>query len=129
MLEKRDSNILTKYPFIFKYLMMVGAVVIITMVLPKQPKFKYEFEKGNIWLHEDLVSPYNYPLKKSIDEVNADRQSIKKSVLPIYHINEKVKEAQLAQFQADFEAKWSNAKIDNPLIKAQTFNQDRKSVV
>ncbi len=126
MLEKRDSNILTKYPFIFKCLMMVGAVVIITMVLPKQPKFKYEFEKGNIWLHEDLVSPYNYPLKKSIDEVNADRQSIKKSVLPIYHINEKVKEAQLAQFQADFEAKWSNAKIDNPLIKAQTFNQGFK---
>jgi cyclic-di-AMP phosphodiesterase PgpH len=114
-------SLLHKYAAILKYVMMVTTIIIITIVLPKQPKFKYEFEKGNIWLHDDLVSPYNYPLIKAPEEVMTDKESIKKSILPIYRFNHKIKATQLSQYQADFEAKWRQSNLQNPLLKENTF--------
>lgn len=114
-------SLLQKHASILKYVMMVTTIAIITFVLPKQPKFKYEFEKGNIWLHDDLVSPYNYPLIKSPEEVKADKESIKKSILPIYRFNNKIKDTQLSQYQADFEAKWRQANLQNIPLKENTF--------
>ena len=100
---------------------MVTTITVITLVLPKQPKFKYEFEKGNVWMHEDLVSPYNYPLKKTLEEVTTDKESIKKTILPIYRYNPKIKETQLSQYQADFEAKWRSANLKAGILKEETF--------
>ena len=101
--------------------MMISTIAAITLVLPKQPKFKYEFEKGNVWMHEDLVSPYNYPLKKTPEEVSIDKESIKKSILPIYRFNLKIKETQLNQYQSDFEAKWRSANLKAGIFKEETF--------
>ena len=114
-------SLLSKYASVLKYVMMVTTVTVITLVLPKQPKFKYEFEKGNVWMHEDLVSPYNYPLKKTLEEVTKDKESIKKTILPIYRYNQKIKETQLSQYQADFEAKWRSANLKAGIFKEETF--------
>ncbi len=114
-------GLLNRHASILKYVMMVSTIIVITLALPKHPKFKYEFEKGRVWLHDDLVSPYNYPLKKTPKEVNADKESIKKTILPIYKFNSKIKETQLNQYQTDFEAKWRRANLQNPLLKDKTF--------
>ena len=114
-------SLLRKYSSILKYVMMISTIAAITLVLPKQPKFKYEFEKGNVWMHEDLVSPYNYPLKKTPEEVSIDKESIKKSILPIYRFNLKIKETQLNQYQSDFEAKWRSANLKAGIFKEETF--------
>jgi hypothetical protein len=55
---------------------MALSIVVITVILPKQTRFKYEFEKGNVWLHEDLVSPYNFPIRKNLAEIKKDKESI-----------------------------------------------------
>jgi putative nucleotidyltransferase with HDIG domain len=119
-------SLLNKYASVLKYIMMITSIVVITIVLPKHLKFKYEFEKGKIWMHDDLVSPYNYPLKKTQEEVRSDKKSIKKSILPIYRFNEKIKETQLNEYQADFEAKWISANIQNDALKESTFREGYK---
>ncbi|MEO5911709.1 MAG: HDIG domain-containing metalloprotein [Pelobium sp.] len=100
---------------------MTLSVLIITFILPKQARFKYEFEKGNVWLHEDLVSPYNFPIKKTADEIKKDKESILKSVLPIYELDEDVFQNQTDQFRADFEAKWRNSGLKDDEHKENNF--------
>ncbi|WP_083811758.1 HD family phosphohydrolase [Pseudopedobacter saltans] len=100
---------------------MVFSIVIITIVLPKQPRFKYEFEKGMVWLHDDLVAPYNFSIRKTAAEIKQDRESIAKSILPVYRIDDKIFESQVSQYQADFEAKWLGAKLPEGDIKEKTF--------
>lgn len=100
---------------------MIFSVVIITFVLPKQPRFKYEFEKGMVWLHDDLVAPYNFSIRKKAAEIKQDRESIGKSILPVYRMDEKVFEAQVTQYQADFEAKWLGSKLPEGDDKEKTF--------
>lgn len=120
----RNSHkiIYRKYTSVIKYVLMALCVIIITAVLPKHAKFKYEFEKGNVWLHDDLVSPFNFPIRKTTDEIKKDKESILKSILPVYELGEKVFEDQSLQYQADFEAKWRNAGLKDDALKAKNFD-------
>ncbi|RKD17506.1 transmembrane HD family protein [Pelobium manganitolerans] len=115
-----------KYGSVVKYVLMALAVMIITAVLPKHAKFKYEFEKGNVWLHDDLVSPFNFPIRKTVDEIRKDKESILKSVLPVYEVDEKVLQNQILQYQSDFEAKWKNAGLPDDASKSKNFDAGYK---
>jgi putative nucleotidyltransferase with HDIG domain len=106
--------------------MMAVSVLVITAVLPKQARFKYEFEKGNVWMHEDLVSPYNYPIKKTAEEIKGDKSSILQFVLPVYEFNPDVFQAQADQYQADFEAKWRNSGLKDNTQKEKNFEAGYK---
>lgn len=119
----RNSHkiIYRKYTSLVKYVLMALSVLIITAILPKQARFKFEFEKGNVWMHEDLVSPYNFPIKKTVEEIKKDKESILKSVLPIYEIDEDVFQNQIDQYRADFEAKWRNSGLKDDEHKETNF--------
>ncbi|MDA9555691.1 HDIG domain-containing protein [Pelobium sp.] len=101
---------------------MALSILIITAVLPKQPRFKYEFEKGHVWLHDDLISPYNFPIRKDIAEIKRDKESILKFVLPVYEVDDQVFDNQVSQYQADFEVKWKNSGLNDDKEKVRNFN-------
>ena len=85
--------------------MMALSVLIITLVLPKQARFRFEYEKGKIWMQKDLVSPYSFAIKKTNAEIEADRNDILKSVLPVYQHSEEVALRALENFNTEFETK------------------------
>ena len=91
---------------------MALSVLIITLVLPKQARFRFEFEKGKIWMQKDLVSPYSFAIKKTSAEIEADKNDILKSVLPVYQNREDVVLRSLENFNTEFETKWSASGID-----------------
>ncbi|MGO1597788.1 MAG: hypothetical protein ACTHW8_14365, partial [Sphingobacterium sp.] len=45
---------------LWKYTMVVITIILICIFLPKQPRFRYEYQKGKPWNHESLTSPYNF---------------------------------------------------------------------
>src|SRR5690606_38571049 len=75
--------------------------------------FQYEFEKGKVWNHENLVSPYNFAILKTPEELNRDREQILKTVQPIYHVNTSVSKEQIDQFNTDMAEKWQIAEMDS----------------
>jgi cyclic-di-AMP phosphodiesterase PgpH len=108
---RKNSHLILyrKYASGLKYVMMVLSVLIVTLFLPKQPRFKYEYEKGKLWMHDDLVSPFNFAIEKTPDELKKDRQEVLSSVLPIYTFNSEVQEEELQTFLMDFDLKWNTA--------------------
>ncbi|KHJ39519.1 phosphodiesterase [Pedobacter glucosidilyticus] len=119
----RDSHkiIYRKYAYALKYVLMVLSILFITAILPKQARFKYEFEKGVVWMHDDLISPYNFAIRKTTQEIKSDKDNILKSILPVYRLDDKVLEIQLNEYQADFEAKWRSAGLPDDDYKERTF--------
>ena len=102
--------------------MMGLSVLIVTLVLPKQARFRFEYEKGKIWMQKDLVSPYSFAIKKTNAEIEADRQDILKSVLPVYRNSEDVVLRSLENFNTEFETKWPTSGInDKEKSKYQTY--------
>jgi len=92
--------------------MMVLSVVIICIFLPKQPRFRFEYEKGKIWMHEDLIAPYNFAILKTPAEIKADRDQILRSVYPVYDNHVNMKEEEINRFENDLESKWEGSGLD-----------------
>ena len=93
--------------------MIVLAIFLICIFLPKQPRFRYEFEKGKAWNHENLVSPYNFAILKTQEEINKDREQILKTVQPIYNRSPHISKEQIDQFNADIAEKWQISNMDS----------------
>lgn len=85
---------------------MVLSVFIITAFLPKQPRFRYEFEKGEIWKNKDLVSPFSFAILKTATQIDLDRKEALNNILPIYTLNSAlIKEVEEA-YANEFDVKW-----------------------
>jgi putative nucleotidyltransferase with HDIG domain len=110
--KKRQASFLNKNSLLFKYGMMLLSVVLITIFLPKHPRFRFEFEKGKVWMHEDLISPYNFAILKTSDEITQDRADILRSISPIYDKKNDVLPNQLSRFNSEFETKWETANLE-----------------
>jgi len=112
-IKKNSHKILyRKYSSSLKYIMMVFAVFIITLFLPKQPRFRYEFEKGKEWMNKDLVSPFPFAILKTSLQISADKRDALKNVLPVYNYDKDVTSGALEGFLNEFDIKWKSAQLD-----------------
>ncbi|WP_177181043.1 HD family phosphohydrolase [Parapedobacter koreensis] len=109
--------------------MILSSIILITIFLPKQPRFRYEFEKGKVWMHEDLISPYNFAVLKTQAELEKEREGVLKSVYPIYDHNTQVGEQQLTQYEADLPEKWQAAGLDTLNEQLSTYEQVGKQLL
>jgi len=120
-IRKNSHKVLyRKYSSNIKYIMMVLSVLIITAFLPKQPRFRYEFEKGTIWKNKDLVSPFSFAILKTNPQVITDKKDAMDNVLPIYKLNKDLFNVVEDAFSNEFDVKWrSNAfpETESPVYK------------
>jgi hypothetical protein len=86
--------------------MMGVCVIIITLALPKHARFKYEYEKGKVWMEKDLYSPYVFAIKKTKEQIAKDQEDISKSLLPVYQHDTDVMPKVIENFATNFEVKW-----------------------
>jgi cyclic-di-AMP phosphodiesterase PgpH len=90
-------------------------VVLIVLLFPKEGKFRYEFYKGKPWVHEALIAPFDFPIYKSDDELNAEKDSLLKDFKPYFNYNTKIEKEQLQKYNRAFEKLW-NRSVLNPIL-------------
>ena len=110
--RKSPKVLYRKYSSNFKYLMMLICVFAITMYLPKQPRFRYEFEKGKVWLNKDLVSPFSFAVLKTNSQLTNDKAEALKNILPIYLYKNEVFDLQKDAFLDEIDVKWKSNALD-----------------
>jgi len=111
---KRNSHkiLYRKYSSNLKYVMMVITVFIITLFLPKQPRFRYEFERNKVWMNKDLISPFSFAILKTNPQVVTDKKNALKEVLPVYQFDQEVTANALEEFSNEFDIKWKATQLD-----------------
>lgn len=109
----RQKALLRKYALNVKFFMMLVSITVIVYALPKQAKFGYEYEKGRIWNQKDLISPYNFAILKTNQEIEADQKTALAAVTPIYQRNDDVSVQLIEGFKNDLEIKWHTAGIND----------------
>ncbi|SUJ27299.1 Predicted HD superfamily hydrolase [Sphingobacterium spiritivorum] len=102
-----------KNAILIKYGMVLLTIVLICIFLPKQPRFRYEFEKGKVWNHDNLISPYNFAVLKTQEELNLDRKNILHTIQPIYNLSVSTAKEQIDQFNTDLAEKWQTSQMDS----------------
>jgi len=105
----RQKAILRKYSRNVKFLMTLASVCAIVLTLPKQAKFSYDIEKGRIWNQKELISPYNFAILKTQQEIDNDEKAALASITPIYQLDDDLGNRQREGFKNDFVIKWHTA--------------------
>ncbi|WP_375142000.1 HD family phosphohydrolase [Pedobacter sp.] len=106
-IKKNSHKILyRKYSSNLKYVMMAVCVLVTTFYLPKQPRFRYEFEKGKTWLNKDLISPFSFAILKTPQQIEEDKKSVINNILPLYQYKDEVFKDQSEAYLNEFDVKW-----------------------
>lgn len=92
-----------KYWSIFvKVILLLGVGALIILLFPNNVKFKYQFERGQPWRYEELIAPFDFPIKKSEEELVAEREELLKNFSPYYELDYGIGKAAVQQFGAEF---------------------------
>ena len=75
------DNIRNKHELIFKVLLFLVAIFLVILLLPKEAKFKYEFQKNKPWVHQDLLAPFDFAINKTDQELAEEQLKIKNNHL------------------------------------------------
>ena len=101
------NRIRHSYYVVAKVIAFLVAIVLVCWQMPRTGKFKYEYQLSKPWQHETLYAPFDFPIYKDDETLNAETEAIAANVKPIFVFNdEEMTAARNALFNA-FEAKWS----------------------
>lgn len=69
---------------IFRVTAFIVAAVLLYLILPSEPRFKYEYQKGAPWKHENLVAPFDFAILKTDLEIEAEKREATKEFAPFF---------------------------------------------
>ena len=62
--------------FIYKVILFLITVFCLIYLFPRSGGFKYNYQTGKPWPYETLLAPFNFPIAKSEEELNAEREAV-----------------------------------------------------
>ena len=90
--------IIKKLPGGYKvYLPLVLTLIFFVFMLPRSPRFSYEYKKGEHWMYETLVAEFDFPILKTDAQLKAEKDSAKLARIPYFDKKSNVLDSVLAR--------------------------------
>ena len=121
MPSKLIGRIRNQHELIFKVLLFVIAITAVVFLLPKEAKFKYEFQKNKPWVHQDLMAPFDFAINKTEEDLLAEKEQVETNRLYYFNKSYKVKKDVDSNFIAWVDRNWKDTL--NTLDKKNVINQ------
>lgn len=96
------KNDLTWRDFLIRASLVICTVAIIVWLMPRSNEFSFKVEKGRPWIYSDLSAPFDFPIYKSDEVINKERDSLMRLYEPYYIINKEISGKQIRQFYKDY---------------------------
>ena len=110
------------YYGIMKVSAFILTILIIIALMPRNVKFKYEYQKMRPWPHESLYAPFNFPIYKSDETVKKEKEEALKSVEPIFVFDALGTENGREKLLKDFDYQWNDTIGDKDYYRNLILN-------
>jgi len=70
------NKLYRNHSLLYKTLLFISTTFLIVYLFPKSGKFKYSFEKGKPWQSENYYAPFDFAIKKTDEEIEAERKTV-----------------------------------------------------
>ncbi len=81
---------------------MICAVTV--YLFPRGGSFQYEYQKGMQWRYETLYAPFSFPIHKTDEELQQEREKIQEEQQPIFKRNTQTANDQVEKFRSALHA-------------------------
>ena len=82
-----------KFPKGFKvYWPLLTLFLLLVFMMPRDPKFHYDYKKGSPWMYETLVTQFDFPILKTAQQLQEEREKAGSVVVPYYKLDQNVAE-------------------------------------
>ncbi|WP_298513073.1 HDIG domain-containing metalloprotein [uncultured Kordia sp.] len=110
--------------FIYKLLLHILTTVLVVYLFPKGGKFQFEFQKGKPWQYETLIAPFDFPIVKTLEEIEEDKARGIASAKTYYEYDSEVVTRVTNNFETQFQQLFS---IDSLIDTGGYNNLKRKT--
>lgn len=93
-----DRKLKRRLNTFFRIVMMLIICIITVYLFPKVGNFQYEYQKGMPWRYETLSAPFDFPIYKTEEELQKEREKITEEQSPIFSLNTQVISSQIPHF-------------------------------
>ena len=66
------------------YLPLIGLFLLLVFIMPRNPKFNYDYVKGSPWMHETLLAQFDFPVLKTEAQLLEERDKAGSDIVPYY---------------------------------------------
>jgi hypothetical protein len=115
-----------RHSIILKVIFFCLSVGLIVFIFPREGKFKYEFQKGKPWQHVDLIAPFDFPIYKSVEEINSERKVVQRQMKPYFFKSGRIEAEELERFSIEYDKAWSNAAANLEIGNEEASKLKRK---
>src|SRR5690606_1654187 len=76
----------TKFQRSFRVKLLIGllTVVLIVLMFPRGESIETEVTVGSIWIHDDLIAPFSFPVSKDPQVYQRELKEAAESVYPVF---------------------------------------------
>ena len=67
-----------------KIIMGFVTTLLIVFMFPKGESIEFEVSEGSVWLYDDLIAPFSFPIMKSEEVYLAEVEAAKRNVYPVF---------------------------------------------
>ena len=76
------------FPKGFKvYWPLLTLFLLLVFIMPRDPKFNYDYKKGSPWMYETLVTQFDFPVLKTAQQLQEEREKAGSTVVPYYKLD------------------------------------------
>ena len=90
---------------------LIALFLLLVFIMPKSPKFNYDYKKGSPWMYETLIAQFDFPVLKTEAQLQAEREKAGSNVIPYYKLDGKVAARVSSAVSALDLGKWSDVRV------------------
>lgn len=84
LLNRLNTSLRIKFAILFL------TVICIVFMIPHGGSIESEVVSGSVWLQDDLIADFSFPVLKNTEQYNQEIKTEKKAVLPVFVYSEKI---------------------------------------
>ncbi len=108
---------------IIESLLIVSCIALIVYFMPRDTNFNYHFSINTPWSYGQLMSDFDFPIYKSGEKVETERDSLFKQFRPYFNLDSSATDKALGKFSNDYNEKFSG------IITPQQYNTYRQRLI
>lgn len=88
--------------FFSRLALIAASVIIIVWFLPRNSAPQFRYDVGKPWMYSSLIANFDFPIYKTDEAIQNERDSILEAFEPYYNYNSETENEQIASFRNAF---------------------------